>query len=93
MSSKKSGEEKRFNEFNIEFVTPLYSLTSTTERIIEEEAKQCNSDYIQIMQANKNIIIKKFQTGDLIKIYTIIHETTDTEWSFALRNCVQDVPK
>ena len=88
----KTGEQKEFNRYETNLQTPLYSMGIITERIIEEEILICNSDFIQIMQANTNMEIERFQTGEGIKIYTIKDTSTKKSWSFALRNCILSTP-
>ncbi len=85
-------EEETFEKFSSKFSTPLYKIAKASEEIISQEVLQCNSDYLEIMQNDKRISIKKFQTGDDVKIYTVKDIITKKEWKFAIRNCVLSTP-
>src|SRR3990167_9403717 len=87
MTTEKSGQERKFTEFVSITESPLYDIAVATQKIIEQEAKFCNSDYLLIMRENPEIEINKFQTGDDNKIYTVKHINTGKLWIFAVRGC------
>ncbi|MBS3091927.1 hypothetical protein J4466_00755 [Candidatus Pacearchaeota archaeon] len=92
MTTEKSGQERKFTEFVSITESPLYDIAVATQKIIEQEAKFCNSDYLLIMRENPEIEINKFQTGDDNKIYTVKHINTGKLWIFAVRGCVLNTP-
>ena len=92
LTREKAGEEEIFEQFSSKFNTNLYKIAKVSEEIISQEIALCNSDYLSIMEGNNRINIKKFQTGDNVKIYTVKDMVTKKEWKFAIRNCVLSTP-
>ena len=92
MTTEKSDQKKEFKEFISISQSPLYDIAIATQKIVEQEAKFCNSDYLLIMRENPDIEITKFQTGDDNKIYTVKHINTGKLWRFMVRGCVLNTP-
>lgn len=89
---EKTENTQEFNVFEVNYKTPLYEMGIISQKIVSQEALLCNSDYLQIMRANTDFSIQKFQTGDDNKIYTIAHLPSDKSWKFAVRSCVLATP-
>ncbi|MBI2628600.1 hypothetical protein HYW74_00775 [Candidatus Pacearchaeota archaeon] len=92
VTAEKAGQPRKFSEFISSVESPLYEMAVATQKIIEQEAKYCNSDYILIIRENPDIEIKKFQTGDDNKIYSVKHLNSGKLWRFAVRGCVLNTP-
>ncbi len=92
ITTEKSDQKKEFKEFISITQSPLYDIAVATQKIIEQEAKFCNSDYLLIMRENPDIEIEKFQSGDDTKIYTVRHINTGKLWRFAVRGGVLNTP-
>ncbi|MEM3074466.1 MAG: hypothetical protein QW727_00800 [Candidatus Pacearchaeota archaeon] len=92
ISQTKAEKEERFSEFKSNYKTRLYDVAKISEKIITEEVKFCNSDYVEVMRNNKLIEITKFQTGDDVKVYSVKDLPSKKEFKFAVRNCVLATP-
>ena len=92
LTQEKADDSRTFNSFQTNYKTPLYDIGIITTEIIFQEAILCNSDYLQIMRANTDFNIKKIQTGDDNKIYTITYLPSKEFWKFAIRGCVLATP-
>ena len=81
------GEQKRFNEFNIELISPLYDLAKIAIEITSQETKYCYFEYVGYMILYPRFKISKFQMSDSTKIYTIKDKNSDKEMNIAIRSC------
>lgn len=88
----KSGESRTFNEFNSEPSTRLYDMAAVVQEIVAQEARYCNSDYLEIMRYHTWAKITKYVTQDNIRIYTVEDTNTRQQFMFAVRGCVLPVP-
>jgi len=88
----KSGESKKFTDFSSTTNTRLYDMAEVIQEIVSEEARYCNSDYIQIMRYNTWAKITKYVTQSNIEIYTIKDMASEKEFMFAVRGCVLPIP-
>jgi len=88
----KAEEQRSFDNFESYVNSPLYEIAVIVHKIIEQEAKYCNSDYVALMRANHWVDITKDQTGDDEKIYTVKDTKSGKSLQFAMRNCVLPTP-
>ena len=88
----KSGDKRTFDEFNSVATSKLYNFASITQEIVSEEARYCNSNYINMMKYNTWAKITKHVTQDNIRIYTIEDANTQQDFMFAVRGCVLPIP-
>ena len=80
-------EERRFEEFRIVENHPMYDLIRVTQEIVNQEANYCNFDYLGYMIFYPDYDIRKFLTGDDIKIYTVKDLISEKDFEFAIRSC------
>lgn len=86
------GSERKFESYLSYVQSPLYGLATTISEIVYQESKWCNSDYVALMGINPKIEIKKFQTGDDNKIYTVKDIQSGKLVRFFIRGCVLPTP-
>jgi len=91
-TQSRAGNEEKFEKFSSRLSSPLYEVARVVRRIVDEEALQCNSDYVQIMHEFPGINIRKFNADDGVSVYTIEDTKTDKEFKFAIRTCKQATP-
>jgi hypothetical protein len=90
---RKAENEVKFNKLNIDHNSRIYNMFIIVQEILRQEGKYYNSDYVEIMNANKWVEIVKYQTGNDLKIYIVKDKVSKKEIKFALRNAVLDTPK
>jgi hypothetical protein len=91
-TQSRAGEEEVFDEFSSRLASPLYGIARVVHEIVNEESRECNSDYVEIMSRNTGIKIDKFVTGENIRIYSVEDMTSKGEWRFAIRGCKLSTP-
>ena len=85
---RKDESSRKFDEFKVVLVHPLYELSSTAIEITNQEAHLCNFDYLGFMIIYPKYDLDKFETGDGDTIYTVRDRSTNKEFIFAIRSCV-----
>jgi hypothetical protein len=93
MKFRKAGSSQSFSEMDIYYKSKVYDIFILVQEILRQEAKYYNSDYNELMVLNTWAEIKKYQTGDDFKIYTIKDTKTEKETRFAIRNAVLSTPR
>ncbi len=84
----KSGEVKKYDDAKFLIQSSLYNTGFIVQRIINEEVKFCDFDELEYAMTHSKESIKKFVTGEEIKIYTILNKNTNEQFRFAVRGCV-----
>jgi len=92
VNAEGAGEPRTFRSFSAVSLTPLYDLATIIKEIIAQEIEFCDSDYLNMMEANTWVDIEKDKTGNNNIIYTVIDLKTGDVWRFAIRGCILDVP-
>jgi len=79
---------RTFNNFRTIIVNPIYEFARLSLKISSEESKSCDFDYVNYVMLYPEIDIRKFVTGDAVRIYTLKEKKSNQEFKFALRNCI-----
>jgi len=93
LSIEKTGEPKRFENYEVRFQSSLFDVANIVHEIIRQETLYCNSEYVELMRNYPHITIEKYQTGDLETVYTIEDTRANKIFKFAVRGCNLEVPK
>ena len=80
-------EEQRFEKFKIVENHPMYDLLRVSQEIVNQEANYCHFDYLGYMIFYPDYDIRKFLTGDDVKIYTVKDLISEKDFEFAIRSC------
>jgi hypothetical protein len=80
-------EERIFEEFRIIENHPMYDLLRVSQEIVNQEANYCHFDYLGYMIFYPDYDIRKFLTGDDVKIYTVKDLISKKDFEFAIRSC------
>tara|TARA_Y100000310_G_scaffold264930_1_gene275750 strand:- start:274 stop:1044 length:771 start_codon:yes stop_codon:yes gene_type:complete len=80
-------EEQRFEKFDMILNHPMYDLVRISQEIVNQEAIYCNFDYLGYMIFYPDYDIRKFLTGDDVKIYTVKDIKSEKDFEFAIRSC------
>jgi len=85
----KNEESKTFKEFESYTISPIYNLALIALEISNEEAENCDFDYMAYNMIHNSYIIKKERAGDgYTKIYSIKEKSSEKQFQFAVRSCV-----
>jgi hypothetical protein len=84
----KNDKTQDFKTFKIGVVEPIYDLANVVLEIVSQESRYCNFEYVGYMILYPKFDIKKYVTGDGVKIYTIKEISSEKEFKFATRGCV-----
>ncbi len=82
-----AGENRKFKDFKVKVVNPIYDLGNVAVEIAGQEAKFCYFDYVGYMLLYPSFDIKKVQLSDPVKIYTIKDLQSKKEMNIAIRSC------
>jgi len=93
MKFKKTGEQTSFDKITISSVSPLYDMALVVLRIVNEEARWVNSEYLNIMRANTWVEINKMTLGNDNEVYEVIDTKTGSRWRFAIKGGVFPTPR
>jgi len=88
MRTNNLGESEIFETFSTRIKSPIYELVDTGRSIVNYESTLCQFDMIEWMNYYRDVDIKKFVTGDQIKIYTLTDRVTNQSMNLAIRTCV-----
>ena len=83
----KGGRIDEFEKFEVEVSHPLYDLAIVALEVVNQEAQFCNFEYLGYMIFYPDYDIRKFTTGDDVKIYTLRDLQSGKEFKFAIRSC------
>lgn len=84
----KSGETGKETGFGTRISSNLYNLAIVSQRIVNDEVRNCDFDYINYMTIYPEYDIDKVITLDKTKIYTIKQADSEEFFRFAVRGCV-----
>ncbi|PIN90771.1 hypothetical protein COU60_00305 [Candidatus Pacearchaeota archaeon CG10_big_fil_rev_8_21_14_0_10_34_76] len=92
LSISKGESVQRFSSFNAVILSPLGKMADIAGNFIAyEEARNCyaeNLGYVLAYGNKKNIDIKKAESYDSTRVYTIIDTNSGKEMNIAIRGCV-----
>ena len=86
----KNEENKKIEQVNTIFNSPLYDLAIVAHEIASREAKVCNFDYVQYSWLHSEYKITKTSVGSGLqssRIYTIKDRNTGKTLNMAIRSC------
>lgn len=84
---EKNNIKQKFDNYNVEVMTPLYDLTKVAIDISNNEQRFCYFEYLGYMILYPRFEISIFSFDDSTKIYTINDKKTDKEMNVAIRSC------
>lgn len=87
MTTTKQGQAKRYDEFEIEIITPLYDLANVAIEIASQEASYCYFEYLGYMLGYPQFFIKYDKMSDSTKIYQITDKPSGKTLNIAIRGC------
>ena len=83
----KGEEARRFREFNVIIVNPVYDLARVVTEVASQEAKYCYFEYVGYMLSYNWVDIRKVSLSDPVRIYTIKDKQSGKEINVAIRGC------
>jgi hypothetical protein len=83
----KRGETRDFNNFQVNYIHPIYDLANVAIEAVNQESKFCNFDYDGYRIFNRDFSINKPLTRDGTEIYEIGDVLTNERFIFAVRGC------
>lgn len=84
----KTGESRKFEEFDISASSKIYDLVVVSQEIISQEAEFCNFDSVGYMLSYPKYEIEKKKLGDGDLIYYVRDKKTKEEFRFAIKTCI-----
>ncbi len=84
----KNEQSMKFENFNVETVSPIYDLASIAVLIAGEEAKNCYFEYVGYELLHPSYKIDVFMFSDATRIYTLKDKDSGKIMNIATRSCV-----
>jgi hypothetical protein len=83
----KNEETRRYDDFKVEIINPLYDLALIAIEIASQEAKYCYFEHVGYMALYSRFYIEKEILSDSTKIYRITDKYSDKRLGIAIRGC------
>jgi hypothetical protein len=84
----RSGQTGILENPSMTIYTKYYDLGIVAQEIISQEAEYCYFEDVGFGLFYPLIKVERFKTGDLDKIYTVTHKSSEEQFRFAIRGCV-----
>lgn len=81
------GENRKFRDFSLKIVHPIYDLIMVANEIASQEAKYCYFEYAGYMIEYPKFDIEKVTLPDSTKIYNIKERVSNKNLAIAIRGC------